>query len=325
MGTHPIFESDFDCLTDGKMKSRISNLGKLSIGTRVAVVLPVAIPAVYYTVRKQLDNKKENTIRDIVDSKIQLADQSKLKVLFWNLCYHDGINPVTKVPHDIWSYLSLGGALCSLPYTFIKVKWIKNRAWKKFLEAKTTNQSKQSIYARDHHLVQSKLKIERFKGSSKQFIGAVILLGIGYNLIDMYHTQNINRQLLWQQWGIQSLDHERTLVLLHVILSRNINLFEKELRAISYYVQMKTGEETYWDVPSTYIYYSPVVIMQFLFNEMDMSLGPYPLSDNISSLLFKYSVQDLSPGYRIQPFPYLTNKDAELREFLIAFRKIQNC
>ena len=84
--------------------------------------------------------------------------------------------------------------------------------------------------------------------------------------------------------------------------------------------------------------------MQFLFNEMDMSLGPCPLSDNISSLLFKYSVQDLSPGYRMQPFPYLTDKgafqlrnitklrnrncnmflDAELREFLIAFRKFQN-
>ena len=48
--------------------------------------------------------------------------------------------------------------------------------------------------------------------------------------------------------------------------------------------------------------------MQFLFNEMDMSLGPCPLSDNISSLLFKYSVQDLSPGYRMQPFPYLTDE-----------------
>jgi len=43
-----------------------------------------------------------------------------------------------------------------------------------------------------------------------------------------------------------------------VILSRNIDQFETELRAIAYYVQMKTGEETYWDVPSTYIYYSPV-------------------------------------------------------------------
>ena len=44
------------------MKSRISNLGKLSIGTRVAVVLPVAIPAVYYTVRKQLDNKVKSDV-----------------------------------------------------------------------------------------------------------------------------------------------------------------------------------------------------------------------------------------------------------------------
>ena len=69
---------------------------------------------------------------------------------------------------------------------------------------------------------------------------------------------NCERQLLWQQWGIQSLGHEQTLVLLHVILSRNIHQFETELRAIAYYVQMKTGEETYWDVPSTYIYYSPV-------------------------------------------------------------------
>ena len=50
--------------------------------------------------------------------------------------------------------------------------------------------------------------------------------------------------------------------------------------------------------------------MQFLFNEMDMSLGPCPLSDSISSLLLKYSVQDLSPGYRMQPFPYLTDKGA---------------
>ena len=54
------------------------------------------------------------------------------------------------------------------------------------------------------------------------------------------------------------------------------------------------------------------VIMQFLFNEMDMSLGPCPLSDNASSLLFKYGVQDLSPGYRVQPFPYLTYQGAFL-------------
>ena len=48
--------------SDGKMKSRISSLRTLSIGTRVAVVLPVAIPAVYFTVRKQLDNKVKSNI-----------------------------------------------------------------------------------------------------------------------------------------------------------------------------------------------------------------------------------------------------------------------
>ena len=63
--------------------------------------------------------------------------------------------------------------------------------------------------------------------------------------------------------------------------------------------------------------------MQFLFNEMDMSLGPCPLSDNVSSLLFKYGVQDLSPGYRVQPFPYLTDQGA-LYEFWIKISKLRN-
>merc|ERR1712131_272446 len=327
MGTHPIFDSDFDCLTDG-MKG-ISRRTK-SIGGRAIFVTPIAIPAVYYfansCILKQFKNKKEQRIQDIVDSKVHSGDQSKLRVLFWNLCCLDGINPVTKTPHDIWSYLTLGGALCSVPVVFIKLKLIKNRAWRKFntKQMDQMDQSKQTIYARDIQLLQSKLKIDESKASYKEYLCLFILLGIGYNLTDMYHTERTTRELLWYQWGIRSLDHEQTLVLLHVILSRNIHQFETELRAIAYYVQMKTGEETYWDVPSTYIYYSPVVIMQFLFNEMDMSLGPCPLSDNISSLLFKYSVQDLSPGYRMQPFPYLTDKDAELREFLIAFRKFQN-
>ena len=185
-------ESQIILFSDG-MK-RISRRTK-SIGGRVIAVTPIAIPAVYYSVLKQFENQKEHTIRDILDSKIPLStDQSKLKVLFWNLCCLDGINPVTKTPHDIWSYLTLGGALCSVPYIFIRLKLIKNRAWKKFLESKQINQSKQTIYARDYHLLQSKLQIDKSKASYKVYLCLFILLGIAYNLFDMYHTENVTRK-----------------------------------------------------------------------------------------------------------------------------------
>ena len=176
---------------------RISSRTIKSIGGRAIFVTPIAIPAVYYftnsCVLKQFKTKKEQQIQQIVDSKIHSSDQSKLRVLFWNLCCLDGINPVTKTPHDIWSYLTLGGALCSVPYIFIKLKLIKKRAFKKFLESKQINQSKQTIYARDHHLLQSKLKIDESKASYKQYLFMFILLGIGYNLSDMYHTENVTR------------------------------------------------------------------------------------------------------------------------------------
>ena len=174
---------------------RISRRTKSIGGRSIIAVTPIAIPAVYYSVLKQFENQKEHTIRDIVDSKISFStDQSKLKVLFWNLCCLDGINPVTKTPHDIWSYLTLGGALCSVPYIFIRLKLIKNRAWKKFLESKKINQSKQSIYARDYYLLQSKLKIDQSKASYKEYLCLFILLGIVFNMIDMYHTENVTRK-----------------------------------------------------------------------------------------------------------------------------------
>lgn len=265
----------------------ISNkgFGLIRLGN-IVWIAPAAIPATYF----MLHRAKEETIREIFDAKVHSfighpsanPDQCKMKVLLWNLCCLDGINPVTKFPHDIFTFLAFGGSLCFFIYLKIRMKF----------------------------------KTEFISKSC----GPAIWFGVALNQYDMHITENFTSELLRKQWGIRSLDHERTLNLLHVILSRNIRTFEPELRAISWYVNLMTGEDTYWDVPSTYIWYSPVVIMQFLFNEMEMKIGTIPLPEQISQFFFKCSVQDISNGFRLQPLPYLTPDDAKLREFLVAIR-----
>ena len=56
------------------------------------------------------------------------------------------------------------------------------------------SQSKQTIYARDIQLLQSKLKIDESKASYKKYLFLFIILGIGYNLTDMYHTERTTRK-----------------------------------------------------------------------------------------------------------------------------------
>ena len=59
--------------------------------------------------------------------------------------------------------------------------------------------------------------------------------------------------------GVDELDHESTVRLLSILIERNLFLFdEHHLRIVADYVNEKTGAETYWDVPSTYLGYSPL-------------------------------------------------------------------
>ena len=44
-----------------------------------------------------------------------------------------------------------------------------------------------------------------------------------------------------------------------MIIARRLSLFkESDLRTVADYVQNKTGEPTFWDVPSTYVHFSPL-------------------------------------------------------------------
>ena len=59
--------------------------------------------------------------------------------------------------------------------------------------------------------------------------------------------------------GICELDHTSTVRLLSSLIERNLNHFKHtDLQVVADYVATKTGETTYWDIPSTYLSYSPL-------------------------------------------------------------------
>ena len=66
-----------------------------------------------------------------------------------------------------------------------------------------------------------------------------------------------------------------------MILSRQLDIFESDLKIVADYVKQKTNDFVEWDVPSTYLHYSPLVIMQFLFHELDLEIDGCGISSKL--------------------------------------------
>ena len=103
---------------------------------------------------------------------------------------------------------------------------------------------------------------------------AALGVGTSINVDHMNKSAKYSSDLLYKQWvcsntvvidknafiqGISELDHTSTVRLLSTLIERNLNNFKHtDLQVVADYVAQKTGEPTYWDIPSTYLSYSPL-------------------------------------------------------------------
>ena len=83
-----------------------------------------------------------------------------------------------------------------------------------------------------------------------------------------------------------------------MILSRRLDIFESDLKIVAEYVQRKTNSFVQWDVPSSYLHYSPLIIMQFLFHELDLGSDGCGIS---SKLLGDFYVSYAASNSEIEP------------------------
>ena len=97
------------------------------------------------------------------------------------------------------------------------------------------------------------------------------------------------------------MEYDTTLNLLHVILSRRLDIFESDLKIVADYVSKKTNSFVQWDVPSTYLHYSPLIIMQFLFHELDLGSDEYLGLGINSKLLGDFYVSFAASNSEIEP------------------------
>lgn len=154
-------------------------------------------------------------------------------------------------------------------------------------------------------------------------VNILAMVGIVINIHDMKETEKMEKMLLTKQWGLSTLEYDTTLNLLHVILSRRLDIFETDLKIVAEYVQKKTGQFVHWDVPSTYIHYSPLIIMQFLFHELDLGEGCVS-SKLLGDFYVSYATSDPemeSPnGLTEWLKPSLEPYDYEFRNYLLKVR-----
>ena len=101
--------------------------------------------------------------------------------------------------------------------------------------------------------------------------------------------------------GLSALEYDTTLNLLHVILSRRLDIFESDLKIVADYVQKQTNSFVQWDVPSSYLHYSPLIIMQFLFRELDLGSDGCGISGISSKLLGDFYVSYAASNSEIEP------------------------
>ena len=86
-----------------------------------------------------------------------------------------------------------------------------------------------------------------------------------------------------------------------MILSRRLDIFESDLKIVADYVQKQTNSFVQWDVPSSYLHYSPLIIMQFLFHELDLGSEGCGISGISSKLLGDFYVSYAASNSEIEP------------------------
>merc|ERR1711962_467959 len=266
------------------------------IGSGVILVGTTGSAFSYYSKLKLEQEEIKQRMKQITVAKREggpLLDFVQLKVLYWNLYGLDGMNPVSRQHNDaLFTFAPVNvNAVCLVIlglfpfYSYHKLRTfyylrqmhkIKPRNMRVCLSRASTC-CKDPKRCMTGSLSQPETMLDSIKMSRLYryyqeranevalFGGMVIILaivGIGINIHDMKQTQKMEQMFLMKQWGLSALEYETTLNLLHVILSRQLDIFESDLKIVADYVKQKTNDFVEWDVPSTYLHYSPLVIMQ---------------------------------------------------------------
>jgi len=379
MGTHPIFESDLDCLTDVRMWPR--SLGrpparshafcrriwslmreplKPLVGASMAVYVARELISQHLHDQRKVDFEIE-LIRHTNNEEKKfnhLSDLLKIHTLKRNLYHLDGISSQTRLPHDTYFWVGsacLAAGACVGVGRFLQYQ--KRLLCYRYqcagqncsgqMLSRPTNQSANSVKCRGYSrmsqdqieardLVFNQLILNRHYRNYKKELkvtaaisAAVFAVGAWINLDHITKSTTLASSMLRKQWGVDELDHESTLRLLSILIERNLFLFEEHhLRIVAEYVAEKTGDHTYWDVPSTYMGYSPLVIMQFLFDELELNiLTSWPaLSAHLEEAFVHYStVDDEGETFWERTWigkSYLewSKADYECRDYLLACR-----
>jgi len=289
-----------------------------------------------------------------------LSDVIKMQILKRNLYHLDGISSQTRLPHDTYFW---AGSLCMVTGALLAcLKYIQYQKRLFCLRCMIPKNSGGGDYCQ--MLSRSNCSVTKSRGYSqltqdqiehndlkfnqiiifKQYqrckkelklisilSGAFFAVGAGINVDHMRKSSDLSSTMLNKQWGVDELDHESTVRLLSILISRNLYLFnQRNLETVADYVADKTGEETYWDVPSTYLSYSPLVIMQFLFDELELNIMPqWPtMSKFLEEAFVHYSTVDETGTFWERTWigkSYLewSKSDYECRDFLLAQRNLE--
>jgi len=99
------------------------------------------------------------------------------------------------------------------------------------------------------------------------------------------------------------------------ILDNNPEIFYKEKKVLSHFVGILSQEDTSPFYSRSWFPYSPLITLQYLFNDLELQIGPCPkVSTLLGDFMFYQGIKypSFSPLY-----PYLNNNDAVLRSVLL--------
>lgn len=212
----------------------------------------------------------------------------QLRSLYWNLQALDGLNNNNKIPNDAWLYWFLVPALGHLVlggwrHGRALISHARKTAAIKFgqrpLVAKASkidplgHRSLSKIWS-----PQLSQKISLDNGRYLDFKCAFLYfcVGVVLNWVDYTETDRNTRQFLkdaFPQYTDEvveslTLNHEATCRLIATIINVNPHLFsKKDMQTVANYVEKETGKETFWDDAHSWIHYSPVITMEYLFRD----------------------------------------------------------
>jgi len=346
----------------GKPVLKQKNLSWTKIGSGVILVATTGSAFLYYSKLKLEQEEIKQRIKQIAVAKREggpLLDFVQLKVLYWNLYGLDGMNPVSRKHNDalftiapvnvnavclvllglipFWSYHKIRTFYYLRQMNKINPKSTKICLSKGIQCCKDPKRCMTGTLSQPETMLDS-IKMSRLfryyqeRANEIALLGGMVnilaIVGIGINIHDMKETQKMEQMLLTKQWGLSALEYDTTVNLLHVILSRRLDIFESDLKIVADYVQKKTNSFVQWDVPSSYLHYSPLIIMQFLFHELDLGSDECGISGISSKLLGDFYVSYAASNSEIEPTnglsewikPSLEPYDYEFRNYLLKVR-----